>query len=307
MTGLASIPGVAETVHVRGAAAPPGAPPDLLLEVPHGATRAAHFDALRRELRGTFPPGLEDFFFVNTDVGAPEVALRAAERVVAGDPRLSAVVVRSLIPRTFIDCNRVIDASTRPAASAAGEVTPGIAEYVRDPDDLRLLRTRHAAYCALAERAFDTVCGRGGTALLVHSYAPRSLDVPVDERIVERLRREYLPENIGRWPLRAEVDLITRDPSGRRVTADGFVAAVQSALARAGIGHAEGAAYALHPSTLAHGFAVRFPDRTLCVEVRRDLLVRAFTPFDEMEVVPEKADRVAAAFADAVLAWRAVG
>ncbi len=108
---LAALPSVADVAYVRGpAASGPDAPPDLLLEVPHGATRAAHFDALRADLVGAYADDLRDFFFVNTDVGAPELAQRIAERFVAADPTRTAVVVRCLVPRTFVDCNRVIAA-----------------------------------------------------------------------------------------------------------------------------------------------------------------------------------------------------
>ncbi|MBZ0151417.1 MAG: hypothetical protein K8J09_07780, partial [Planctomycetes bacterium] len=65
-----SIPKVCEVELVRGAAAGAAAAPDLLLEVAHGATTAAHFDGLRAELRGDYDGSLRDFFFVNTDVGA---------------------------------------------------------------------------------------------------------------------------------------------------------------------------------------------------------------------------------------------
>lgn len=299
---FASVPRVCDATPVRGSSARAESPPDLVIEVPHGATRAAHFDALRAELSGPFPDGLRDFFFVNTDVGAPEVAVRVAERFVASDPRRSALVLRCLVPRTFIDCNRAIDASTRPASSAAGGVTPGIAEYVRDADDLRLLFARYSAYRDLTTRAIDAACGGGGLALMLHSYAPRSIDVPVDDRIVERLRAEYRPENLAKWPLRAEVDLITRAPDGRRLAGDAVVAAVQGALDRAGLRHAEGAAYALHPSTLAALHAERHPGRTLCVEMRRDLIVPEFTPFAEMTADPAKADRLAAPLAEALSA-----
>jgi hypothetical protein len=301
MEALESIAGVAEVAVVHGTAADPSAPPALLIEIPHGATRAVHFEALRDALRGPFAPDLGDFFFVNTDVGAPEVGLRLAERVTAAAPKTIAAVIRCLLPRTFIDCNRLIDAP-RAAASAAGEVTPGIAPYVTDASDLAWLFDRYAAYRALATRAYEAVCGGGGFGLMLHTYAPRSIDVAVDGRIVERLRAEYRPEAIGRWPLRAEVDLITRDPGGARLAADDVVDAMRAACGRAGLGCAEGEAYALHPATLGHAFASRWPGRTLCVELRRDLLVREFTPFSEMDVDPEKADRLAAALAEGLRA-----
>jgi len=295
---MRSIPGVCEVVVLAGARA--GATPDLLLEVPHGATRAADFDALARELRGPFPADLRDFFFVNTDVGAPELALRVAERVVAADPRRSAVVVRSRVPRTFIDCNRLIDEATAPRASAPGALTPGLHAWVRDPADRRLLLERYGVYRALVEETCDRVCGSGGRAVMVHSYAPRSVEVPVDERIVEHLRAAYAPERVGTWPLRAPVDLIVDDEQGERLASPELVARLQADFASAGFEVALNGAYALHAQTLAGLLARRHRGRTLCLETRRDLLVEEFTPFQEMRAVPERVDRVAAVLAAAL-------
>jgi hypothetical protein len=286
-----SIAGVADVAVTPGA----GGEPEFLIEIPHGATRAAHFTALRDRLRGPFAEDLREFFFVNTDVGAPEVGARLAERLAGAGRRV--VVIRCLLPRTFVDCNRVI-AEPKARASAAGEMTPGLASYVTDAGDLKLLYERYAAYRALVTRAYEAVCGAGGFALMLHSYAPRSIDVPVDDRIVERLREAYRAEVYSRWPLRAEVDLITRDADGRRLAGDGVVEAMRAACARAGLGCVEGEAYALHPVTLGYAFAARWPGRTLCVEMRRDLLVQEFTPFAEMDVDLDKADRFAAALAD---------
>ena len=293
-----SIPDVCELTLVRGPAA--RGEPSLLLEVPHGATRAEHFDALRAALAGDFPADLRDFFFVNTDVGAPELALRIAELVVAADPRRSAVVLRSLIPRTFVDCNRVIDAATKPKSSGRGEMTPGVHAWVRDPHDLELLLARYGAYRELVESACARVLEGGGLALMVHSYAPRSLDVPVDERIVERLREEYQPGRIERWPLRPEVDLIADDPEGRTLASEALVGSVQRELAAAGVGVARCATYALHPVTLANTIAQRYPQRTLCFEVRRDLLVEEWTPFAEMHADAARVERIAAPLARAL-------
>ena len=282
MDSLAAIPDVCEVMHLRGSAAAPDAVPDLLIEVPHGATRAVHFTKLRAELRGEYPADLQDFFFVNTDVGAPEVAVAVAQHYVAALPRRSAVVVRCLIPRTFVDCNRVIDADVEPKASAAGEMTPGLQAYVRDLGDRRLLLERYGAYRELVTRAYEKVCGGGGFGVMLHSYAPRSIDVPVDERIVERLRREYEVGRIGSWPLRAEVDFIAKDEAGRVLGSQRLLDGVGEEVRRAGYGVAVGATYALHPVTMAYQFAVRYPGKTLCLEVRRDLLVGEFRAFEEM-------------------------
>jgi N-formylglutamate amidohydrolase len=290
-----SIPDVCEVVTVRGARA--SAEPDLLLEVAHGATRAAEFDGLRAALRGDFPADLREFFFANTDVGAPEVALRVAELVVAADPRRTTVVVRSRIPRTFVDCNRVIDVAARPRGSAAGELTPGLHAWVREPEDQRLLLARHGSYRELVERLCGAVCARGGRAVMVHSYAPRSVDVPVDERIVERLRAAYAPDRVETWPLRAPVDLIVDTPEGERLAEPERVERLRVGFAAAGFEVALNGAYSLQPGTLATLLARRHPGRTLCLELRRDLLVREFTPFAEMQAEPAKIERMAAPLA----------
>ena len=90
---------------------PSGPPPALFIELPHGATRAAHFEDTRQALKGSLPTDLIHFYFVNTDVGSAECGLAIARAFTALRPDRSAVLLRSLIPRTFIDCNRVLSAS----------------------------------------------------------------------------------------------------------------------------------------------------------------------------------------------------
>ena len=297
-----SLPGVCEARLFRGAAAPAGAPPDLLVEVPHGATRAAHFEALALALHGPFPAGLAEFFHVNTDAGAPEYAAALAEALVAADPRRTALVLSSEIPRTFIDCNRVLEAS--PEEFRAGRVTPGLPPYVRDPRDRDLLRARHQAWVEVSSAAYEWTCGQGGFGLMAHTYAPRTVDVEVDDGVVEALRRAYRPEVEPTWPLRPEVDLIAREPSGR-ILAEPLGRAVAAAFAADGLTAEVSATYPLHPSTLGHRHAARWAPRVLCVEVRRDLLVEAWLPLRPLTAAPGKVRRVAAPLARAVLeAWR---
>jgi hypothetical protein len=300
---LGSVDRVVEVTTVRGAQARPDAPADLLLEIPHGATRAHHFTSLRAELMGPFPDNLIDFFFVNTDVGAPEGALALAHHVVAKDPTRTVTLLRCQIPRTFIDCNRVIDEASRPTTSAAGGMTPGVVRYVTDEGDLKLLFARYSAYRSCVEAHIEDVCGRGGTALMFHTYAPRSVDVEVDEKIVERLHEAYRPEVEPAWPLRAEIDLISKAPDGALLADADLVARVKGALAADGLAATECGTYALHPVSLAHGFAVRFPSLTLCLEVRRDLLVERFTPFAEMTADAGKCARIGRVLGDALLGW----
>lgn len=298
---LRSIPGVCEVRIFRGAAAREGAAPDLLIEVPHGATRTWQFQALADRLRGPFPDDLVAFFHVNTDSGAPEIAAALAERLVSAERARSVVVVASEIPRTFIDCNRMLDASAE--ALKAGGVTPGLPPYVRDADDRKLLRGLHDDYVAATDAAYARVCGAGGLALMVHTYAPRSVDVEVDDRIVAKLRDAYRPEVEPTWSLRPPIDIIARDPGGRIVAAP-LVERVAAAFRIAGVEPGIGATYPLHPSTLGYHRAVRFEPRVICVEVRRDLLSERFVPFAEADVSPERIARVAEPLARALReAW----
>lgn len=296
---LESIAGIAEVTRVGG-----GAPPSLLIEVPHGATKRAHFDALRAQLRGEFPSDLIDFFFVNTDVGAPEAALALARAVVTADPKRSALVIRCELPRTFVDCNRIIDASTVPSTSTATGMTPGIVRYVTEARDLATLLEKYAQYRAIVTRAFEVVCGeQQGTAVMFHSYAPRSVDVPVDENIVQALHKAYEPDVEPTWPLRAEVDLITTTLEGTSFADAALVALVKEAFSEGGVHVADSVAYPMHPSTLAYAFADKYRGQTLCIEVRRDLLVQKFTPFAEMTADDVKVARISGMLANALLRW----
>lgn len=297
---LRSIERVCTVDYVRGAAAASDAPPDLLFEVPHGATRAHHFEALCDELSGSYDDGLRDFFFVNTDVGAPELALEIARGVVAAAPTRTALVIRCELPRTLCDTNRRVDRDAVARASKAGEMTPGLPPWVVEARDRELLLDRYFAYHDVVARAFAQVCGDGdGRALCVHTYAPRSLQVDVDEEIGASLRAAYAPDRIESWPLRAEVDLITHDERGAELADPQLARDAERYFCEAGFDCVRNGTYSLHTSTVAYEYARRYPGRTLCFEVRRDLLLEQFVPF--VELLPQ-APQVARAAAPLVRA-----
>lgn len=281
-----SDPEVCEVLLRAGPRATPGRPPDLLLEVPHGATRTAEYLALRRRMRGALPEGLEDFFHVNTDAGAPELALAIAGAFVARCPERSALILRSRIPRTLTDCNR------RLTEVPAG-MTPGLAPYVHDPEDRALLLALHERWVEQARAAFTLVCEAGGLALMTHTYAPRSVDVVVDEHIVTALRGAWAPERATTWPLRPEADFITNGLDGQPVVDPGLAQAAAQALQSAGIAAQVGATYPLHPATLSFEWAIRWPQQVLCLELRRDLLATRWAPFEQMVICPRRTAQAA--------------
>ena len=302
--------------------AAPGAsietPPDLLIEVPHGATRRRHFAATRRRLIGEFPDDLEQFFFVNTDVGSIDCARWIARMVTtpADYPELeqllgepggasqrpvgSVLILRGLVARTFIDCNRLIAGG--PTSRLQAGMTPGLPAYVSRDEDVRTLTRMHGAYQTAAAKAYETVCGTGGTALVLHTYAPRSIRIDgVDKGIVAALRRAYEPEIYETWDRRPDVDLISQSEAGEMFAPQALVRAVRERYSRIGIEVAENATYRLHEATMGYVHSAAYPGRVLCMEISREDLADPFTPFVEMSISDKKARRMAAPMAAALL------
>jgi len=297
---LTSIPEVLDVLVMRGAQARPDAALDLLIEIPHGATTTWDFTTLAAKLTSPLPDGLADFFHVNTDAGAPELARAIATQFVADEPTRSVAILRCRIPRTFVDCNRRIDAS--PADFKAGKVTPGLPPWISTPEDRELVRAAYDRYVSAVREAI-TRLSRDGAMLLLHTYAPRTIDVEVDLQIVASLRHAYEPDREATWPLRPEVDVIGRELDGTDRAPAGVVLALRERLAERGIELAESATYPLHPSTLAWDHVMARPGRVLCVEVRRDLLADPFEPFVQMRIGAAKVNRLVTPFVRALRRW----
>ena len=287
---IESVPSVCD-VRLAG---PQDRTPDVLVELPHGATQAAHFHELCRRLAGPFPDGLEQFFFVNTDVGAPECAAHVARRL--AEAGRGVVVLRCLVPRTLIDCNRVVDADRD-----AAELTPGIPDYVRDPEDIAILLGLHDDYQRVAREAFASVCGGGGLALTLHSYAPRSIRIErLDDDIVRALREAYEPRRYESWPRRPDVEVISGEADGKPLAPPALVAGLKREYAAAGVEVAENATYRLHRESMGWVHSDAWPGRVVCVELNRALLADPFDPFREMRISDAAAARLAAPLARAL-------
>ncbi len=289
-----SIPHVADVEVFRGA----HDALDLVIEIPHGATLTEDFATVGARLTSPLPDGLVDFFHVNTDAGAPELGLATAKLLAAAG--ITVAVVRCRIPRTFIDCNRRIDAA--PEDFKAGKVTPGLMPWIVTDEDRALLRTAYEGYIATVR---DTAArlAPDGAMLMLHSYAPHDVDVEVDADIVTNLRRAYEPEHANTWPLRPEIDVISKALDGTDHAPPTVVAALRAGMAKVDITVADGVTYPLHPSTMAYAYALARPGRGLCIEVRRDLLADPFEPFAQMRIGVAKVSRLAVPLAAALLRW----
>lgn len=295
-----SVEGVAFVELLRGAEADPAAAPDLLVEVPHGADRRAHYDALHARLQGELPADLHEFFSMNTDVGAWAYGRATAEAILAADPSRAALLVRCLLPRTFVDTNRIVELAGGDLTK--GGMSAGIPVYVRDEADTALLLELHQAYVDVVEPAFQAVCGAGGLALVPHTYGPVSVGIEqVDDEIVENLRAAFAPEKADTWPRRAQVDLLTRDKDGTLWAPEGLEEELTARFRAADFDVRANYTYHLHPATLGHRWSTTYPGRVLTLELRRDLLVEAWRWNEEMLPVADKVQRVADVLAPALL------
>ena len=294
------ISGVAQIERWWGVDATRETPPTLLIEVPHGADERAHFDALRSRLVGDLPDDLHVFFHVNTDIGAWELGKQVTERLLRARPGAAALLIRCLIPRTFIDANRLEATEDK---LGAGGMTAGVAPYVEDAQDIALLVSLHRAYIARAEAAYADICGRGGLAFSPHTYGPYMLPIAkIDRDIVLALRACHEPEVRKTLAVRPEIDLLTLDAERVRHAPDGLVDALMERLTSASFLPTEASTYTLHPSTQLWRFVMAHPGQVFALEVRRDLLVKTYEPTDAMQVDADKVARVAAPIAEAILA-----
>jgi hypothetical protein len=300
---LSSIESVAHVEVMNGADADTNAPFDLLIEVPHGADERTHYDALFARMKSALPKDLQVFFHVNTDIGAWDYGRKVAELVLAAAPRTRALLIRCLVPRTFVDTNRTLVARDDLAKGGLTGATP---PYITDPADHALLNTLHTEYVNLIDAAYASICGAGGMALSPHTYGPYLLPIErIDEHIVDALRAAHEPAMVSTLKVRAEIDLLTDTKEGERLADPVLTDAIAQNLEGAGFQVARNASYCLLPGSQTHRQSVRYPGRVFCLEARRDLLVETYAPLDAMHIDPNEIERLAQPIAVAIHGWLA--
>jgi hypothetical protein len=265
----------------------------LFIEVPHGATRKSDYDAVFAKLKSTqLPAQLEHFFFVNTDIGAPEGAAWLGKNLSAQG--INVVVARCLLPRTFIDTNRVI-APVQDGKVVDG-LTPAVPGYVDSKEDVSWLTAQHARYHEVVSSAYQEICrGADGLALQLHSYSPRSVSIEkTDGSIVDQLHAAYVPEVYAKWPERPPIDIISALSDGSFRAAPKLVEALLAEYAKAGIAAKENGTYHLHTIAMGYEYAKAFPQQVLCVELNRGLVAEPFVPFGVSPISEAKVEKMVA-------------
>ena len=295
---------------ISGVDARDDAPADVLCEVPHGATEAAHLDSAR-DLVGDYPDRYDDLFWVNTDQGAPEYAQRFAEVITDAAwveanaaPLLDSVslsraceraskrkvrLIRALVPRTFVDFNRCwnIPGDTFAAANLTGVV----GSFVTAPEDIERLQGLHAHYQSRVQAAYLDVCGRGGAAFNLHTYAPISVSIVAGEDLVTTVRRAYEPEHYPSQPRRPTAQLITALPGQPPMADASMIALLKARFEAAEIELAENHPFTLHTATTAFAQIQAYPKQVTLIELSRAALAESFVPFVPLQISSAKVEQ----------------
>ena len=263
--------------------------PKLLIELPHGATTIAQYKAIAQHLP-LISDNFIEFYFTNTDIGSPEIARTMYEELQS----VGVCILRSLIPRTFIDCNRVLGLNQ--AQYREAKVTPGIPSYV--PQQYHpWLRELHHRYVTQANELYKDICAAGGIALMLHSYAPKSVGIStVDKDIVKKLHWAYSEPQYSSWPFRPEIDLIATTQQNVTLSHPELLKKLTLSYQKSGFTVGQSQTYPMHPSTSAYKFAQHYLGQTVCVEFRRDLLVERFLPCQPMTINKNSIVRIAKPF-----------
>ena len=269
-----------------------GSNPSVFIELPHGATKTEHYHTFAQRMP-EIDTSMIQFFYTNTDIGTPELAKEVMSLLEETD----VCILQSYIPRTFVDCNRNLERNL--SDYKAAKVTPGLPSYVPEHHH-QWLKDIHKRYTRKAEELYKKVCGNNGVAIMLHSYAPKSVGIhTVDKDIVEKLRWAYEPEQYTQWPERPEIDIICTTLEGVNIAHPILYKELRALLGtQYTIGSSQ--TYPMHHATMAYAHAQKYFEQTLCLEIRRDLLVEKFRPCVELPIQPQRIHHFAQKIAKAI-------
>lgn len=279
----------------------------IFLEIPHGATTQAHLDAIKT-IGAQAPEDWDTFYWCSTDQGAPEVALEAARRLVdeawlaerLGDRAAQqaaarrVVVIRGLIPRHYIDLNRLwIDEDE---AKKTG-LTPIIPSFLKDqPEPGTKLRALYRAYHEAINAQYQQTCQAQGQAMQVHTYSPRSVSAPggVTGAL---LRDAWSDAKRETWPLRPPGQLITGRADEPPLSDAQLTAMMLARFEQAQLKLSVNDPFSFHPVTTLDALGHRWPGQIMAIELGRDQLTSSYDPLGPWTPSQEAVERFGGALA----------
>ena len=211
------------------------------------------------------------------------------------------MILRCLVPRTFIDCNRVLDVDSE-LVHAAG-LTGAVPGYVTGKD-LQTLRGMHSAYTRAARAGLRVESAAlAARPLIFHTYAPRSVNITrIDAGIVRALREAYSPERYTTWPVRPDVDIISEADDDVPLAPRGIVESIRRHYAeRWDRGDRERVVSTSSRNAGPSATRSDMRHRVLCIEISRARLADPFAPFEEMTIGADNVTRMTAPIAAALL------
>ncbi len=316
--GYESLPDICEVVVVNGPEVTEKTRPTLLFEIPHGATELSHLEAVCG-LLGCDVEVCARTFWGMTDQGVFAYSHRLAqfitdpawvehnchafftqaqqERAQAQSSRRQVVLLRGILPRNLVDLNRAWLLQTQGERKFTGV----LGDVVREAGTTQQAKALYDAYQALSDRAHADVCGRGGYAFQLHTYAPISVPVPQEKTVEEALEHAYRPEHYDTFPKRPIGQLITGRPDAEPLTERALVQRIQDMYARVALEIPENSPFALDPVLAPDARMHNHAGRVVGFELSRGALSPRFWPFAKMEVDPDKVDALVTPLAQAIV------
>lgn len=300
--------------HIKTERFGPEATPETIatvfLEIPHGATTAAHLEAIKT-LGADTPEDWDTVYWCTTDQGAPEVAQAAADLLVDPDWAREALgeqaaaqaaaravcVVRGLIPRHFIDLNRLwIDEQEAKQAN----LTPIVPPFLKtQPQVGSKLRALYREYHSVINAQYELTCQAGGQAMQVHTYSPRSVSAPggVSGQV---LREAWSDAKRESWPLRPAGQLITGRADEPALSDERLTALMVEEFGRVDFALSINDPFSFHPVTTLDALGHRWPGQVMAIELGRERLAERYDPLGPWTPSPAVVSACAQAMAKAI-------
>ena len=115
----------------------------------------------------------------------------------------------------------------------------------------------------------------------------------VGHDIVEKLHWAYSEEMYKTWPSRPEIDIIGKTKEEDWLCNEKRARSIKQSFKKRNFEVELSKTYPMHPSTTAFRHASKYPNQTLCLEIRRDILMRRFIPFQVLNANHEIISNIA--------------